>query len=213
MKVEEEDVVAITRVPMFSGSFLIVLSKESILVLEIGNMQMWETITTVCCCKWLLECFDPCTATARSGNDQLLCCDICTKSHVEQLVWWSVYVCMYLLSVSLSESLSSNKSSIFFHFLVLPLSQSGWNEFWNKLHVLFSNRTPSTSHTPSQHQTPITFLMSFLSLYVVWALVPTGTPTWSNCEHTACSVLTERADLAKPPQLWQWSLLKACWCA
>ena len=41
-------------------------------------MRKYLENSTICRRKWLLEFFDP--STARSGDDKLLCCDICTKS-------------------------------------------------------------------------------------------------------------------------------------
>ena len=75
--------------------------------------------TTVCHRRWLLEFFDPCTATARSGNDKLLYCDkimyqIFRCGTIRVMV--CVYACTLILhgvlqnnSASLSKSLSSNK--------------------------------------------------------------------------------------------------------
>ena len=45
---------------------------------EHADVRKYLENTTACRRKWLLEFFYP--STARSGNDKLLCCDICTRS-------------------------------------------------------------------------------------------------------------------------------------
>ena len=51
---------------------------QSIRDRELIDIRKYLENSTICRRKWLLEFFDPCSA--KPGDDELLCCDICTNS-------------------------------------------------------------------------------------------------------------------------------------